>query len=116
MKRTKSDWFDCKSGDEQIFQLEIFGVTSRTKHCMRLLYNGFEVSVFHLDELNVIIRSFDLRWITHNGVTSKMTRQFVLKHSEQLHQEGLGVVLPWTQRQMQIQREEARRERTRKGL
>lgn len=115
MKQTKSDWFDC--GNEfKLYQLEIFGVTSRTKHCMRLLYEGKELEVFHLSDVNSIIRRYNLRWINCSSVIMPMTRQVLLDHSKQLHQEGLGIVLPWTQRQMQIQQERARQNKARKAL
>lgn len=115
MKQTKSDWFDC--GNEfKLYRLEIFGVTSRTKHCIRLLYEGQELEIFHLEDINHIIYLYNLKWINCNSVIMPMTKQVLLDHSKQLHQEGLGITLPWTQRQMQIQQERIRQNRTKKAL
>ena len=82
MIQTKSDWFECKDKDGKIFHLEVFGVTKHSKHCMRLLYEGAEVAVFHLEDINAIIYSFALKWITYNNVHGLMTRQVILDHSK----------------------------------
>lgn len=90
-RHTKSDWFTVEAIDGTIYKLEIFGVTHRTKHCMRLLKDGQELEVFHLDDVYWIRRQYSLARIT-SCIQQNLpfTRQKLMENSKQLQQEGLG--------------------------
>lgn len=105
IRHTKSDWFKVVSQSGKVYDLEIFGVTHRTKHCMRLLRNGEELEVFHLDDVLVIKAAYRLQYIT-SCIQQNLpfTRQKLMENSKQLQQEGLGVTHEVTQNLINLAR------------
>ncbi|MFP4017785.1 MAG: hypothetical protein ACLFUH_00905 [Bacteroidales bacterium] len=94
---TKSDWFIVANATKtRVWHLEIFGVNpdKGTKHCMRLLDNGDEVEIFHLDDLSSIARYYHLDIIAlvgHEPTTwLLLNKQTLISKSKQLKNEGLG--------------------------
>lgn len=91
-RKTKSDWYTVRSKNGNIFYLEIFGVTPTTGHAIRLLQNGKELEIFHLDDLSYVKRCYQLEWLTtKDDQILEFTRQNILETSNQLHEEGLGI-------------------------
>jgi len=86
--KTKSDWFTLY-GFTLEYKLEIFGVTNKTKHCMRLLEDGKEIEVFHLDRVGMIRQVYGIQYM-HLNETKKLSfnKQTLLKYSKQLQREG----------------------------
>jgi len=109
MENTKSDWFEVIDEDGQIYELEIFGVTRHTKHCMRLLKDREEIEVFHLADVQIIRNKYNLKYM--NMMTQRnrkysvsidlkipFTKHRLMENSDQLKREGLGVVHDYTKK------------------
>ena len=113
---TETDWFDIEGASGQLYELGVFGVTDHSKHAMVLRTEKEDIEIFHLDELNSIIRVYGLKWVEYNKIRAPMTRKFILDYSKQLHKEGLGVISDWAEKRMLIEQEEARQSKTQKDL